>query len=102
MKTEFIRKLEAFEKIRASDTGYIKNKDGVTLALYNFRNVTVAGAFDNFAFDEYIKQAIYESRTQLISRAFELEEEDYQNIKKKAKKEAAIILAGEEIFKQED
>jgi len=98
MKLENIEKLERIKSNRESSTGYMQNKDKVYIAAKNLRKVTIAGDYDNVQFDKYIIQAILEKEDKLLKRAYELEEADYQAIKKLAKIEAANLLADEDLF----
>ena len=98
MKLENIEKLKRIENNRNSSTGYIVNKQDVRIASKNLRKVTIAGAYDNLQFDKYIIQAILEKESELIKRAYELENIDYEETKKLAKIEAANILAGQELI----
>lgn len=98
MKTEYIEKLKQMEWNRKSPTGYMINKERVYIRKQNLRKVTSAGNFSNLQFDKYIKQAIIEKEKELLERAFELEEIEYQEIRKQAKIEAANILAEQELI----
>lgn len=98
MKIESIEKLRSIESRRSSLTGYMVNKDRVRISEKNLRKVTIADAYDNVAFDKYIVKAILEKESELINRAFELEEIEYQEISEKAKLEAASILVGKDLI----
>ena len=98
MKLENIEKLKRIENNRDSSTGYMVNKEGVYIAKKNLRKVTIAGTYDNLQFDKYIIQAILEKESELLKRAYELENIDYEETKKLAKIEAANILAGQELI----
>ena len=98
MKIESIEKLKKIECNRESSTGYMVNKERVYIAEKNLRNVTIAGAYDNLQFDKYIIKAILEKEADLLQRAFELEQTDYEETKRLAKIEAANILAGQELI----
>jgi hypothetical protein len=98
MKLESIEKLKRIESNRESSTSYMVNKECVYIAEKNLRKVTIAGAYDNLQFDKYIIKAILEKEADLLQRAFELEQTDYEETKKLAKIEAANILAGQELI----
>jgi methyltransferase-like protein len=98
MKLENIEKLKRIERNRESSNGYMVNKERVYIAKKNLRKVTIAGSYDNLQFDEYIIKAILEKESDLLQRAFELEQIDYEETKKLAKIEAANILAEQELI----
>lgn len=98
MKTDNIEKLKTIEKRRESKTGYMINKEKVYISVKKSIDLTIAGSYDNRQFDRYMRLAILEKEKELLQRAFELEEQDYQETKRLAKIEAANILAGQELI----
>jgi hypothetical protein len=98
MDTENIKKLKSMLNNRESDTGYMVNKETVRINKEKLRYITRSEYYDNFLFDPFILKAILEKEHELIERAYELEELQFREIEKKAKIEAANILAGTDLL----
>lgn len=98
MDTENINKLKSMIKDRESSTGYIINKETVRINREKLRYITRSQNYDNFSFDPFILEAILEKEKDLIERAYELEALKFCEIEKKAKIEAANILAGTDLL----
>ena len=102
METKNIKLLEKIEAYRWENKGYLKEKENVHIRIKNSNDVTIVKQFSTdyslFGFDEYVVKAILEKESELLQRAFELEEIEYERIKKLAKIEAANILAGEQLI----
>lgn len=98
MKTDNIKKLNLMHGNRKSPTGYMVNRCSVRINHERLRSITRSKIYDNFSFDPFILKAILENESMLIKRAYEIEDIEYMEVERKAKIEAANILAGTDLL----
>ena len=98
MKIEHIEKLEKINKNRKDSDGYLAKKNEVYIKKENLFDLIRFGNRRYRSFDKYFGEGILEKEAELIKRAFELEEEDYQKTKKLAKIEAVNIITDEDLI----
>lgn len=89
--TDNIELLKEYESERYNkNIGYKVNNTSIDIN--NTAAFTQCGSNLNIFLDKFIKKAIDEKSEEIIKRAYELEEIEYQKIKKEAEKEARKIL----------
>ena len=81
---EKISALRRFEDERNSKTGYLYNKDNLKT---NSTSFTITSNYSHSLLQKYAMEALKEFESKIITRALELEEQDYNKVNEEAEKE---------------
>ena len=95
-----IAELEHINDERTKGTTFFGNRNKAKLSLGN--DIVVVGGYTQFRFKRFVKAAILEQEQSILDRAYQLEEEDYKETLRLAKREAASLLVGEDLTVKED